>query len=110
MITEARREELTLEQWKSTMSTEALMDAQDASIHGIRSFSPGGTCVYADLDFVSRNDQGPYGHYFFYLQDTPSGYRVQDVLTYDRISGEGLVKVSHFDESREPFPCSSTRP
>lgn len=75
----------------------------------LRVLSPGGTCVHTQLDFASRNDPGPYGHYIFYLQQEDGALHIQDVLTYDRIDGEGLVKVGHFDESREPFPCSGPR-
>jgi len=110
MTTADRQKELGVDGWKSAMNTAVLGDAQSVSVSGLRTLSPGGTCVYTQLDLVGRPDKGPYGHYIFYLQQEAGAYRVQDVLTYDRIDGEGLVKTGHFDESREPFACSSKRP
>ncbi len=109
MLTAKARETYDLEAWKAAMHTATLADAQSVSISGIRTFNPGGICVYGQLDFVSRPDQGPYGAYTFYLQDEGGQPKIVDVMTYDRIEGEGLVKTTHFDESREPWPCSSKR-
>lgn len=109
MLTRDTKDRLSLEDWKGAMHTEVLADVQDLSVKELRVLSPGGTCVHTELDFVSRNDQGPYGHYIFYLQKEDGTLRIQDVLTYDRIEGEGFVKVGHFDESREPFVCAGKR-
>ncbi len=110
MLTSDQRAALSQVQWKASMSTSMLADAQDVSVEGIRTFDPGGTCVYTQLDFQAHPDQGPYGHCIFYLKEEAEGVRVYHMQTYDRIDGEGLVKTGHFDETREPFPCSAKRP
>jgi hypothetical protein len=110
MLATKTRDSLSVEDWKAGMHTEMLADATSASVSGLRTLDPGGTCVYTQLDFETHPDQGPYGYYIFYLQDDGGQLRVLDVQTYDRIEGEGLVKTGHFDETREPFPCSAGRP
>ena len=106
MVTAGVRGTLPLADWKGAMHTDRLADVQGVSVRGVRSLSPGGTCVYTDLDFATRNDAGPYGYYIFYLKDEGGELRVHDVRTYDRIEG-GVVKRTYFDEAAEPFPCHS---
>lgn len=106
MLAAETRERLSLEQWRQAMHTDMLADASEVSMQGLQTLDPGGTCVYTQLDFDSHRDQGPYGYYIFYLREEAGQPRILHVQTYDRIEGEGLVKTGHFDESREPFPCS----
>lgn len=110
MLSTEAKARYDFEAYQGAMHTEVLADVQDLSVKGLQILSPGGTCVYTQLDFASLPDEGPYGHYTFYLTEEDDVLRIRDVLTYDRIEGDGLVKTGHFDESREPFPCSSRRP
>ncbi len=106
MVTAEKRGGQPLEAWQGAMNTDRRIEVRWISIRGVRTQPPGGPCVYAGLDFMRRNNAAPHGYYIFCLKREGSSLRVRDGLTYDRITGTVLT-TSHFDRSREPFPCHS---